>query len=257
VTTREHRPGWLDLDGTHNVRDVGGLRTSDGRRVRSRVLLRGDHLENLTPSAAARLRAQTGLRLVVDLRSAWEAPRRGGWADGPEGVGIDHLSLPLSDLTQATEAVRELTGVERLTALYRLMLDASGPALGAVLRRVTTDDHAVPFLVHCAAGKDRTGIMVAVLLRAAGVEPAEILADYAVTGERLPRIRAALMARTESTYRFPDDEPVAEPLPTAPLQAVLDALETAGGAEAFLAERGVSEGKIARWRALLLEDGAT
>jgi protein tyrosine/serine phosphatase len=254
MTTSEHRPEWLDLDGAHNVRDVGGLRTSDGRRVRPRVLLRGDHLEGLTPAAAGRLRARTGLRLVVDLRSPWEAPGRGSWADGPEGVGIDHLDLPLGDLTQSREAVRELEGVERLTVLYRLMLEAAGPTLGAIVRRVTTDERAVPFLVHCAAGKDRTGITVAVLLLAAGVEPAQVLADYAVTGERLPRIRAALRARKAATYRFPDDEPVAEPLPTAPLEAVLAALEAAGGVEAFLAHHGVTAPLLARWRDLLLEN---
>jgi protein-tyrosine phosphatase len=253
VTRSEHRPGWLDLDGTHNVRDVRGLRTADGRRVRPNVLLRGDHLENLTAASAATLRERTGLRLVVDLRSPWEAPRRGDWADGPEGARVDHLSLPLADLTQSRAAVAELEGVERLVVLYRLMLDAAGPTLSTLLRRVTDDD-AVPFLVHCAAGKDRTGITVAVLLLAAGVEPGEILADYAVTGERLPRIRAALKARPESTYRFPTEEPVAEPLPTAPLEAVFESLDDVGGVEAFLAAHRVTADLLARWRDLLLED---
>lgn len=244
-----HRPAWVELDGTHNVRDLGGLRAVDGRRVRPGVLLRGDHLEDLTPAAAALLRARTGLRLVVDLRSPSEHPRVGRWAEGLDGE-VEHLGLPMVDLTRATDAVGELTGEARIVAFYRLMLDAAAPSLATLLQRVATEH--TPALVHCAAGKDRTGIAVAVLLRAGGVRDVDILADYAATGERLPRIRTALAARPGGHYRTPVEPADGTPLATAPLRAVLDALDEAGGTARYLHRHGVRAETVDRWQELLL-----
>lgn len=254
--TAPHRAAWLDLDGTHNIRDVGGLRTVDGGRIRSEVLLRGDHLENLTDDAARLLRVRTGLRLVVDLRSPQEKPLRGRWTEGPAGTGVEHLALPMVDLTRTADSVRALRGDERTAAVYRTMLDAAGATLARILTEVTATAERRPVLVHCAAGKDRTGIAVAVLLRAVGTRDADILADYAATGERLPRIRAAIAARAGHRYETPEGVATIEPLPVAPMQGVLDALDAAGGTTAFLAGHGVAPDTVAHWRGLLAEDPA-
>jgi protein-tyrosine phosphatase len=112
-------------------------------------------------------------------------------------------------------------------------------------------DGHTPALVHCAAGKDRTGITVAVLLAAAGVEEADIVADYVVTGLRLDRVRAALSRRGG----YPEDMVIPEPAPldAAPIEGVLAALADLGGAAAYLRDHGATEAELATWRSLVIE----
>lgn len=239
-------PLWLDLDGAHNVRDVGGLRAGE-RRVRPGVLLRSDHLEDLTAAGAAQLCDVTGLRAIVDLRAPSENPLAGAWMDGR---AVNRLHLPLIDLTQSFAPHVTPDGEPDYVAAYRQMLtDAAGP-LVQILRFVVTDGHT-PALVHCAAGKDRTGITVAVLLAAAGVDEADIVADYVVTGLRLDRVRTALIRRGG----YPEDMVVPEPalLDAEPIEAVLAALTGLGGAAAFLRDNGATDAELSTWRSLIVE----
>ena len=235
---------WLDLDGAHNVRDVGGLRAG-ARTVRPGVLLRGDHLEDLSAAAADRLCDVTGLRAVVDLRAVEEGPQPGGWL---AGRAVQRLHLPLVDLTRVgpDAPLQRADGVIDFTASYGRMLAGCGPAVVEILR-FALGPGRVPVLVHCAAGKDRTGIAVAVLLAAAGVDEDDIAADYAATGLRIARVRRAMQARGGYT-----DLPIpssAAPLDEAPIRAVLGAL---GGAAPYLRRHGATDAELARWRALLL-----
>ena len=241
-------PLWLELDGAHNVRDVGGLRAG-ARTVRSGVLLRGDHLEDLSTAAAAQLCDSTGLRAVVDLRAREEGPEPGGWMAGRE---VERLHLPLVDLTRIREEAAPLQrpdGEIDFTAAYGRMLAGAGPALVEILRFVVGAQR-VPVLVHCAAGKDRTGITVAVLLDAVGVDEDDIAADYAATGLRLIRIRRALLARGGyQNLSIPDQ---ALPLDDAPIRAVLNAMREEGGSAAYLRKHGATDDELARWRDLIL-----
>src|SRR5215217_7438081 len=183
-----HLPRWVELAGAHNVRDLGGL-PAGGRRVRSGVLLRGDHLDDVTDDDLRVLRDEVGLRGIVDLRTATEAPETRQWVGS---LGIARLHLPLVDMTGTTDPkhLRAEFG-DDVAGVYRRMLEVAAPELVAILHFVVEEHHA-PALVHCAAGKDRTGITVAVLLAAAGVDEPGIVADYVATGERLDRIREAL-----------------------------------------------------------------
>jgi protein-tyrosine phosphatase len=241
-------PLWLELDGAHNVRDVGGLRAGE-RTVRPGVLLRGDHLEDLSPAAAAQLCDVTGLRAVVDLRAREEGPEPGGWMAGRP---VERLHLPLVDLTRLraeSAPLQRTDGEVDFTAAYGRMLAGAGPALVEILRFAIAPEH-VPVLVHCAAGKDRTGITVAVLLDAVGVDEDDIAADYAVTGLRLIRIRRALAARGGyQNLPIPEE---ALPLDDAPIRAVLGALREEGGSAAFLRRHGATDDELARWRELIL-----
>ncbi|WP_181782926.1 tyrosine-protein phosphatase [Pseudonocardia pini] len=239
-------PRWLDLDGAHNVRDVGGLRATDGRVVRPGVLLRGDHLEDLSAAGAAALCEGAGLRAVVDLRSPQENPLPGDWMTGRS---VERLHLPLVDLTQSIGRHRDESGETDYVAAYGSMLDAAGPVLVEILRFLTGAGR-LPALVHCAAGKDRTGITVAVLLAAAGVGEEDIVADYAVTGLRLARVRESLIRR--GAYRGPQTPALPQPLDGAPIRAVLALLDRAGGAEAFLRRHGAREEELVAWRRVLL-----
>ena len=166
-------PRWVELAGAHNVRDLGGL-PAGGRRVRPGVLLQGDHLDGVTDDDLAVLRDQVGLKAIVDLRTPREAPEPREWVGA---LGLTRLHLPLVDLTGTTapRQVRAERG-DDIGAIYRRMLAEAGPNLVRILGFLAEEGHA-PALIHCAAGKDRTGIAVAVLLAAAGVEEPGLVAD--------------------------------------------------------------------------------
>jgi protein-tyrosine phosphatase len=244
-----HSPRWLELAGAHNVRDLGGLPAGD-RRVRPGVLLRGDHLDDLTDDDLRVLQDEVGLRGIVDLRTAKEAPEAGEWVGA---LGITRLHLPLVDMTGTTDP-RQLRAEfgDDVAGIYRHMLGVAAPELVRILHFVVEEEHA-PALVHCAAGKDRTGITVAVLLAAAGVDEPGIVADYVATGERLDRIRAGL-ARRELYRHMQRDVPANTTVAAGAIEGVLDALRAEeGGAEGFLVRHGAPSDTVARWRRLLLE----
>jgi protein-tyrosine phosphatase len=245
-----HAPRWIELTGAHNVRDLAGLPATGGRRVRPGVLLRGDHVDAVTAADLAVLRDEVGLRAVVDLRTTLEAGEPREWVGA---LGVSRLHLPLVDLTGTTapRRVAEELG-DDVGAIYRRMLAEAAPNLVRILEFLVGDGHT-PALVHCAAGKDRTGITVAVLLAAAGVEQPGIVADYVATGERLARVRAALAQRELYGQLRNEDSPAAAVAPTA-IEAVLAEVGSHhGGAAGFLATHGADPALIAGWRQLLLE----
>jgi hypothetical protein len=166
-----------------------------------------------------------------------------------DGRAIDRLHLPLVDMTRSVGVYRTPDGQLDLVAVYRVTIDEAGPLLVRILQFIVSADHT-PALVHCAAGKDRTGIVVAVLLAAAGVDEAEIVADYAVTGMRLDRVRAALARRDGFVLSGPT---VPGLLDTAPIQGVLTAVNEAGGAEAFLLRHGATTDELARWQKMIID----
>lgn len=240
-----HRPRWVDLDGVHNLRDLGGLRA--GRhRVRDGVLLRSEHLEDLTAEAARRLCQRFGLRSVVDLRDPREDPRAPEWISTH---GVTRLHLPLVDLTQVRGRWQLEQDIEQV---YRAMLHAAGPVLVNLLRFLVGPGRT-PAVVHCAAGKDRTGIAVAVLLAAAGVDRGDIVADYLATEERLAQVRARLLQRP--AYRSRGSSSF-QRLSAAPILAVLSVLDDhPGGVEGFLTAQGATADELDRWRTILLQRG--
>jgi protein tyrosine/serine phosphatase len=147
--------------------------------------------------------------------------------------------------------VREELG-DDIGAVYRRMLTEAGPNLVRILCFLVEGGHT-PALVHCAAGKDRTGIAVAVLLAAAGVEDDAVVADYAATGERLDRVRAAL-AQRELYRQLRSDSSPAVVLESRAIEAVLDTLrEHDGGAGGFLVAHGADPAQVVGWRNLLLQ----
>jgi protein-tyrosine phosphatase len=215
------RERFIDLDGAVNVRDLGGLEVHGGGRTASGVLLRADNLQGLSDRDVARLVEDLYLRGVVDLRTREEVALEGPGPLVRDGrVEIRHRSLfpeagertdvsvdamlpwqgrPLRGDPDETPAVRSYLGYLR---------DRPDSIVGA-LRDVAEGDGAA--LVHCAAGKDRTGVVCALALAAVGVPRGAIVADYVATGERIgpliARLRASptyaedLEGRTEDSHR--------------------------------------------------------
>lgn len=188
---------WIDLDGAVNVRDLGGLATEDGGKIAPGRLLRGDNLQELSPADVTRLVDQIGLTTVVDLRSTAELISEGP-APLDAVAGVEHVHLPvLPEQGAATDVVADVLLTREDQDRSRYPADpVCGHYLGyledrpgqvvAALRTVAAAEGAA--LVHCAAGKDRTGVVVAVALSAVGVPAEAVVADYAATGERTDAI---------------------------------------------------------------------
>ncbi|GAA2093186.1 tyrosine-protein phosphatase [Streptomyces albiaxialis] len=175
------------LTGVRNFRDVGGLPTADGRRVRQGVLFRSGHLAHATPEDAEFL-GGLGLHTVFDFRNSADQA-----LEGPDVAlpGVRNVNIPLSDPADGAEfwqmvrdgeldQLRAILGdglaADRMTRSYRTIIKERTAEHSRVLHSLAED--SVPALMHCAAGKDRAGLSIAVTLLALGVERAAIEADY-------------------------------------------------------------------------------
>ncbi|MBV9952512.1 MAG: tyrosine-protein phosphatase [Acidimicrobiia bacterium] len=232
--------------GIFNLRDVGGLRTGDGRVVRSGVLLRSDSPHRIPPEEAGVL-ADLGVGLIVDLRSQGELDDHGA---GRLPIPTEHM--PMFDDTRS----RDMGTVTDLSGAYVGMLEASGERFGRVISRLAAPG-GLPALVHCTAGKDRTGLVVGLLLSALGVTDEDVAADYARTSEI-----------TEASLRWlADHDPDSHALLTArpawvlgaEAATMLDVLahlrEHHGSITAWLGSVGVTDDTLSTLADAVLEDG--
>ena len=252
---------WIDLEGAVNVRDLGGLPTEDGRQTASARLLRADNLQELSPSDVAKLVRDIGVTTVVDLRSSNELA-----AEGPAPLdavsGVRHAHHPvLPEVGANTDVAADVLLTLRRQAKSRYphdpvcghylgyLEDRSDQVVGA-LRSIADSEGAA--LVHCAAGKDRTGVVVAVALTAASVRPQAVVADYAATAERTEAIMARL--RRSRLYASDIDSRPADlhrPRPET-MTAFLEQVDSRyGGVVRWLADHGFADDDLRLLRAKL------
>ena len=166
----------LNLEGTHNVRDLGGLETGPNTRTVSGRFLRADSLHNLSVGAQMVL-LEFGLKTVIDLRSPKELERSPNpFADHDE---VDYLNVSLFGSLFETEDANAI--MPSLEGIYVSALELCRPAIRTVLEAMANSESVTLF--HCTAGKDRTGIIAALLLANAGVPDGAIAEDYALTEE--------------------------------------------------------------------------
>jgi protein-tyrosine phosphatase len=170
-----------------NFRDVGGRPTAGGGSIRPGELFRSESPQFLTTADAARLVDAAGLRLVLDLRFAEEAVAagRGPLAD----TGVRYLNIPIvgaggDDIAFAIP----LDGDGNLLTRYYISFVQHSPQAFVEVCRALAAPDSLPALLHCAAGKDRTGVVVAVLLSALGVPDEAVVADYARTTAAMPAV---------------------------------------------------------------------
>lgn len=238
-------PRLIPIAGSHNIRDLGGWPTPHGETAYGRAL-RADSLHRLDAAGMAALR-ERGLALVVDLRRAEElAEAPNPFARGVEGVDYRHISL-FEDLDPTR--MPEIDEEEPLLGLYFLALDQRGPVFVEILSLIARAEGGAA-LFHCAAGKDRTGMVAAFLLLLAGAEAEVVVSDYAATRPRLPSLLAALEADARARGRelnaaYLDADPEM-------MRALLIHLEDRhGGAEAYLRRHGMAEADLEALRARL------
>ncbi|MGF0114692.1 tyrosine-protein phosphatase [Promicromonospora sp. Marseille-Q5078] len=238
----------VEVAGLHNLRDTGGYRASGGTS-RWGKLFRSDAPHRLDDEGVARV---AGLRIehVVDLRGDDErraAPSR------LDGIPARLHHLPVLDAAAPAVQAGAALG---LVPVYDHMTDDRGASLAEAIRVIVEagDDEAV--LVHCTAGKDRTGLVVALALLAAGVDRAEVVADYAASAEHLSGEWADGML---AAVREAGHEPTAEVVelmtasPAAVLEQLLDRLEREhGSVREYLRAQGLTEAELDRLAAVLV-----
>jgi protein tyrosine/serine phosphatase len=169
-----HLP-WISIGNAVNLRDTGGLACRDGATTRHRALLRSGTLRQLTAGDAVTLIEVCGVRTVLDLRTARELASEGPSALARAGLATVHLPLIRDDQLALPEAEDQADVTAALRRAYQSYLDERGHHIATAARLVAASAGAT--LVHCAAGKDRTGVTVALLLDAVGVERSEVIAD--------------------------------------------------------------------------------
>jgi protein tyrosine/serine phosphatase len=232
----------LDWDGCFNVRDLGGLPLADGGETRRGVLVRSDSVRKLSDEGWRSLEAH-GIERIVDLRWPEELAE-----DPPRDVALEvaHVSLfgtydpEFEDDLEDYMAANDPAGY--WASSYTAVLEAHGPEVARALAAVA--DAGGPVCFHCAGGKDRTGIVAALVLRLAGVPVEEVGADYALS--------AALLAKEPPRANPSARWTFMQHTPPEAMQRALEHLErTYGSVAGYLRACGLDDARIERLRELL------
>ena len=236
-------PAGLPVGGALNLRDVGGLPAASGV-TRSGVLFRSGNLARLTGDGRTAL-AALGLRRVVDLRADDEVALEPSRLDGLE---VETLRAPLFLGSAASFFVDDVP----LSEMHRALVDTGAERLVEVVRAVLETQ---PVLVHCTVGKDRTGVAVALMLAAVGVERTAVVDDYARTEALLPPARnARVLAYLRAAHpqaRHLDELATRSPAPV--MSGLLDELDARYGSPAdYLRAQGVRDDELAELRRVLI-----
>jgi protein-tyrosine phosphatase len=253
---------WIDLEGAVNVRDLGGLPTTDGDSTVPGRLLRSENLQELTAADVRKLVGEIGVTTVVDLRTTAEVE-----LEGPAPLDavptVRHAYHPvLPELGSRTDAVAEALLLQKrerdlsrfpddlMCGHYLGYLEERPDEVTGALRSIATSEGAA--IVHCAAGKDRTGVIVALSLTAAGVEREAIVADYLATADRMEAIIGRL-ARSKTYAADITSRPVRAHLPREEtMKSFLEQLDVRyGGLSAWLAGNGFVGEELSLLRAKL------
>jgi protein tyrosine/serine phosphatase len=251
--TRLH-PRHLEWEGLINARDTGGLSAADGS-LKPGALVRSDVLNGLTPDGVAAL-TEHGVRTVIDVRGPHEAaddwaryPIKGdgtvGYLNKPFRLGLDGAaSDQIEAVYQAAETREEIN---------RADLDFHRHGITAIVSAIA-DAPPGGVLVHCHAGKDRTGMVIAVALAAVGVSDEDIAADYALTELVLePLIADWLDFMSQDSVERARLSRIAVPSHAAMIDTMAYLHERYGGAERYLRDGGMTTEQLERLRARLVD----
>lgn len=237
----------IELVGPVNFRDLGGYPAGDGHRVRWRRVFRSDSLGPVTDEDATHLTDELGLITVIDLRSTQEVEEEGRGA--LLHAAVDYHHLPLFEVVPGVQ--REWPG--SLHELYRNLLRDAADQIKRVFD-VIAEAESHPVVFHCVAGKDRTGIIAAVLLGLLGVGQVDIVTDYALTQEVMP----AMIERWEQKRREPEKKEFPAHILRAEAKTMRRLLgiiaEEYGSIAGYASFGGVSDDAVRSLRSALLTD---
>jgi protein-tyrosine phosphatase len=232
----------IALDGAYNVRDLGGYETRDGGVTCWHSIFRGDALHALSEADIALLRNH-GLSTVIDLRNAAEIALEANPFDGHAQVRYVNISV-FSALAPVEMMAADYVAFD-MGDRYCQALDKCQTAIADVLATIAAAPKGA-VLFHCSAGKDRTGIIAALLLANAGVDETVIIEDYALTGTISGPLIANLRMRALARG-IPGElaEIVLASAPHSMARALVHLDRTYGGVNRYLSEIGLSGAEIA------------
>lgn len=238
----------VEVPGTMNFRDAGGYPVVGGGVIGWRRLFRSDGLHRLGPTAANVI-GMIGVRTILDLRTSYEADI----APSP----LDHLARQGALTMHVSLIGEDLAGLPaELGDVYSYIIDKRGAEIGAAIRALASPG-ALPGLVHCTAGKDRTGIVVALTLAAVGVPDHIVAADYALSSLYLDPRHTPTIGHVRESSGLGDRLTVA--LLASPPELMLGTLARArqqgGSIAGYLADNGVSAADLRALRSALTADG--
>jgi protein-tyrosine phosphatase len=242
-------PRTLAFASNYNFRDVGGYRGLDGRTVAWRQLFRADSLHRLAGSDWAAFTA-LGIRTVIDLRRTFEVEQHGRV---PAAEGLTYLNPVLVHVDWRDVPYPAGTPHERWLADRYLNYTEDARAGLAEALSAIADPAAAPVVVHCMAGKDRTGVVCALVLSLLGVSDDDIATDYALTQVSMASMTAYLRAHNPAAvdgYDHMFDAPHG-----AMLLFLADLRDRHGSVLDFVREIGLTDAQVEALRAHLLTDG--
>jgi protein-tyrosine phosphatase len=244
---------WIELEGMHNVRDLGGVPIPGGSTSFG-VVLRGETVVHLTAHGATQLR-ELGVGHVLDLREPDEAALDG---NGPFEAAyasrqVNHERVPLAHADIAQDPIGRDPGADAVAGGYARYLHNGGFRLADALARLAWSPSAM--YVHCAVGKDRTGVVCALLLKLAGATDDAVIEDYLLTAQRLRPVLIRLGTRPAYAHLATPDWAAQEPSGEA-MASFLAHLAAKGGAGSWLLDHGVDPATLDLLRGRLRGEGA-
>jgi protein-tyrosine phosphatase len=240
----KNSPKLIPLEGCLNFRDLGGY-AGEGGTIRCGQIYRADDLSKLSAADIARIE-ELGISIVIDLRSAEELDRAPNPTRGRPGFAYHHIPL-LDGLNSAPGRPPE---IQSLPEMYKSLLPNAPAQIGRVFQ-VLGGREGRALVFHCTAGKDRTGVIAALILNLCGVADEDIIADYALTYERMRPFFDVMTRRArEAGIVIPEHVLRSDPAFMEEFLAFLR--QTYGGAESYLLSAGLSAGDLADLRGSLL-----
>lgn len=236
----------FDFDQVYNFRDMGGYRAADGRTLRWRRLFRSGEPLRMSADEHTRLRGDVEIKTVIDLRSEEEANHPRGL--GPL-VGADTVRhhFPMGDPRSKYDA----RSSGEWDPGYPNLMESRG-AVWAEIMGILANDDAYPAVFHCVTGKDRTGVLGALILDVLGVDETTIIEDFALSQRGMDRLIADLRARGKISDDNPPNPALGVPVPA--MELMLESLRSKhGNAANFLGKHGVDDDTLQRLVDLLLE----
>jgi len=240
------------LDAVHNFRDIGGYPAADGRTTRWRRVFRADGLYRLTPDDIEVVRG-LGLRTVIDLRTTAELDERGTFPVAAHPVRFHHVSV-ITNTWTAADAEGEHDEADFLERAYLSILEEGEQRLAEALMKLA-EPEALPAVFHCAAGKDRTGLLAMLLLGCLEVLPEYIVADYAMTAAGMQRMLNWARREQPDLYERLSTGPVifSSAVPEAMRRMIAHVSDWHGSIPGFVRALGVPDEVVQHLRAELLD----
>lgn len=246
---REDGAQGAPLPGLYNLRSTGAWKASGGT-ITPGYLYRSDSPARLDAAGAAAIGA-LGITLIIDLRSTAEVE-----SASYDFSGIERAGFPVELLNPATA----LTAEQTLATLYERVIDQHGPMITNALRTIARHEQGA-VLVHCTAGKDRTGIVVALALLAVGTPREDVIRDYAATHANLRGAWTEMILDSlllDSASLPPNVMEIVNGSPAPVLEALVDRLERHhGGVAGYLRSHGFDDGDLAALHTRLVTTAAT